>query len=214
MNRLNRIARTTLVSAALAGGALVAVPAVAGAQDDDTTTTDPSTEVAPESGRLGNFLDGLVEQGVISAEQADAIVEAFSDAREERQAAREERRAEQLAIVTDVLGLDEEALEAAREEGQTLADLAEQQGVSVETLVDALMEPKLDDLDERVAAGELTEEEAAERAAEIEERVTARVNGERPERGEGFHGRRSGFGRGFGGGFGGGDAELEDTVAA
>ncbi|MEO1065549.1 MAG: SH3 domain-containing protein, partial [Actinomycetota bacterium] len=32
----------------------------------------------------------------------------------------EERRAEQLAIVTDVLGLDEEALEAAREEGQTL----------------------------------------------------------------------------------------------
>ncbi|MEM8904985.1 MAG: hypothetical protein AAGF02_14885 [Actinomycetota bacterium] len=211
MNRFQRIARTGLVSAALAGGALVAVPAVAGAQDDDTTTPDSSAEAAPETSRWQAFLDTLVEEGVITQEQADTLVERIQDRREEAREDRAERRAEQLAIVTETLGIDEEALEAAREDGQTLAEIAEAQGVSVETLVDALMEPKLESLDERVAAGELTDDEAADRAAELEERLTDRVNGEAGER----DGRR-GFGRGgFGRGAGGpGDADAVDTIAA
>lgn len=210
MNRFQRIARTSLVSAALAGGALVAVPAVAGAQEDDTTTPDASAEAAPESTRWQSFLDTLVEEGVITEEQADTLTERLQERREEAQEARSERRAERTAILTETLGIDEEALEAAREDGQTLAEIAEAQGVSVDTLVDALMEPKLADLDERVAAGDLTDDEAAERAAEIEERLTARVNGEGGDRGEGRRGGR-GFGRGFGGGA---EAEAEDTVAA
>lgn len=209
MNRFNRIARTGLVSAALAGGALVVVPTVAGAQEDDSTAPDAAAEVAPETTRWQAFLDSLVEEGIITTEQADTIVERFEERRTEAREARELRREEHRAIVSEVLGLDEEALQAAREDGQTLADLAEQQGVSIDTLVDALVEPKLERLDEQVEAGELTEEEAAERAVRIEERVTARVNGERPERGEGF-GRRGGFGRGAGGA----DAQLEGTVAA
>lgn len=126
--------------------------------------------------------------------------------REERRDAREARRAEKIALLTETLGITEDELAAAREAGQSLADVATAQGVPVETLVAALVEAKTDQILEHVAAGDLTQDEADEKIAGLEERVTERVNaepGEREDRG------RRGFGprgpRGFGGPGGGGD---------
>jgi hypothetical protein len=52
-------------------------------------------------------------------------------------------------------------------------------------LRDALVAEATAHLDEAVENGRLTEAEAAERAADLTERITARVNGEHPARGEG-----------------------------
>ena len=57
--------------------------------------------------------------------------------------------------------------------------------VDVQTVIDALVAEATAHLDEAVENGRLTEAEAAERAADLTERITARVNGEHPARGEG-----------------------------
>ena len=96
----------------------------------------------------------------------------------------------------ELLGIDAEALRTKLKDGLTLADIAAEQGVAVSDMIDALVTAVTD--------------RAAEHDREIDvdavtERITARVNGEKPERPEGLpdEGRRHG-GKRFGGkGFGG-----------
>lgn len=101
---------------------------------------------------------------------------------------RGERRG--LETVMAVLDVTLDELRSAREAGTTLAELAEQQGVEVSVLVDALVAVAEGHITEHVANGDLTQEQADERLAAIEERITDRVNGvkpaagDRPERGE------------------------------
>ena len=98
--------------------------------------------------------------------------------------------------LTTLLGIDAETLRAKLKDGLTLADIAAEQGIAVSDVIDALVTAVTD--------------KAAEHDREIDvdavtERITARVNGEKPERPEGQsdEGRRHG-GKRFGGkGFGG-----------
>lgn len=94
-------------------------------------------------------------------------------------------------VVTELLGLTQEELKAAFQEGKTLAEIAAEQGVSESDLVDALVAAATDRIDEAVADGKLTEDEAAEKIAGLEEKVTERVNTEPGERRGGHrHGGR------------------------
>ena len=98
--------------------------------------------------------------------------------------------------LTELLGIDAETLREQLEDGSTLAEIAAEQGIAVSDVIDALVTAVTD--------------KAAEHDREIDvdavtERITARVNGEKPERPEGLpdEGRRHG-GKRFGGkGFGG-----------
>lgn len=99
-----------------------------------------------------------------------------------------------LDTISSVLDLTVAELREAREAGLTLAELAEQQGVELELLIDALVADAEERLSERVAAGDLTREQADERLDRIEQRITDRVNGEQPERGEPGPGDRGGPG--------------------
>jgi hypothetical protein len=74
-----------------------------------------------------------------------------------------------------------------------MADIAKDQGKSVEGLVDALMEGVEKTFAEAVEAGRLTQAQADRMLLGLEERITARVNGE-AKRGFGEHKR---FGQGF-----------------
>lgn len=127
------------------------------------------------------------------AEAQEAPTEEAQDARQERRA---ERRAERIAVLTDALGVGEDVLQAAREAGQSIADVAADQGVAVETVVDAIVESKTAHIQEHVAAGDLTQEEANERIAGLAERVTERVNTAPGERGDGERGPRGPRGNG------------------
>ena len=89
-----------------------------------------------------------------------------------------------LETVMTVLDMTEDELKAAREAGTTLAELAEQQGVEVADLIDALVADAEEHIAEHVAEGDLTQDEADARLAEIEQRITDRVNGVEPAEGD------------------------------
>ena len=103
-----------------------------------------------------------------------------------------------LEAAATYLGVTEAALRTSLEGGKTLAQVAKDEGKSVDGLIAALVADKTKELDAAVAAGRLTKAQRDELAADLKERVTAHVNGEHPTGGPGFRG-----GHGFGGaGFG------------
>ncbi|OMF37242.1 hypothetical protein BK133_06460 [Paenibacillus sp. FSL H8-0548] len=84
--------------------------------------------------------------------------------------------------LTAVLSLTAAELEAEQEAGKTIAAIAEENGVDVQTVIDALVSDqkvKLDEkLAEELAAGTITQEQYDIRLAAVSEQVTKFVNGE------------------------------------
>lgn len=75
------------------------------------------------------------------------------------------------------IGIDEADLKAAIEAGDTIADVAAANGVDVDTVIDAMVADKAERLAEKVAAGDLTQEEADAKLADATDRATDKVNG-------------------------------------
>lgn len=90
-------------------------------------------------------------------------------------------RGAKLENVAELLGLSTDEIREAVEGGQTLAELAEAQGVSEDQLVAALMEGVQEKMDQAVENDRLDADDADAKLAEIEERMVARINGEMPE---------------------------------
>ncbi len=103
--------------------------------------------------------------------------------------------------VADLLGLDGPELMEQLRAGATLADIAADQGVSVDDLAAAIMAPIVERLEQAVAAGGLTRGEADATLTRIEARVDELIDGDLPLRDRGFgpgtH-RRPGAGSGPG----------------
>ncbi len=146
---------------------------------------------------IASGLIGLIALGggaAIAAPSAFAQ-DAEDLTREERMELRQEERAarhaEKVESITDALGISADELQAAREAGQSVADIAAAQGVELQSVIDALVSDAQARIDVKVAAGDIDAERAAEISDSLVERVTARVNGERPEGdGPGHHGPR------------------------
>ncbi|MGA0036093.1 MAG: hypothetical protein ACO3HT_08185 [Ilumatobacteraceae bacterium] len=120
------------------------------------------------------------------------------------------RRGAQLSTtVVDMLGVDAATLRAAFAAGQTVADVASENGVDVNDIVSALVDERATHLAEHVADGSLTQEEADEKLADAEAMITERLNTVPPA---GFNGRRSGMGHG-GMGHGGRHEHADDDHA-
>jgi DNA-binding ferritin-like protein (Dps family) len=209
LKNLGYIGAGTLGAVAVTFGAA----GIAGAQDVDPDLVEPDAaeetveeDAGEREGRRGNRglnedrIAQLIEDGVITEEQADDL-DAIRTAVQE---ARAEARAEKQQAIADVLGISVEDLQAAKEEGQTLAEIA---GDDVDALVDFFVEQKTEKINEKVAAGELTQEEADEKIAGLEERIESRI-----ENGGGF-GRRGHDGPRNGGPAGDADAAAETTSA-
>lgn len=170
------------------------------APDTDTTETGTTETGTTETGevergdRLRERLDPLVADGTISSDQADAVTEQLLDSvpdfrshigdghRHPRFGGPVGRGAVSDAV-TDLLGLDAETVRAELRDGSTLAELAEANGVSTETLVDTLVAEAADRLDAAVESGRIDADRAAEFEASLEEQITKRVNGELSRRG-------------------------------
>ena len=143
-------------------GLAVTVPNLASAQDDATTTV-PAEGARPKAGPFSGVLDGLVANGTITQEQADAIVGAGEAAHAERHANRAEGgmgRAEggmgrpemrgpgrpggpgrggmPLESAAEAIGITVEELRTGLQSGQSLAVIAEANGVSADTLIEEL----------------------------------------------------------------------------
>jgi hypothetical protein len=192
-----RYATIGVTGGLLAGGAiglLVAAPAFTSAATDTTLPAVEESEPTETSGparsgvRIREALESLVEDGTITAEQADAVADHLAaqlPARGDRPGRWLQRRPGfDGEVVAEIVGIDVSELREQLREGSSIADIATANGVDPQTVVDALVAEGQEHLDLAVENGRLTEEEAAEKTATLEERVTDRVNGERPARSE------------------------------
>jgi hypothetical protein len=93
-----------------------------------------------------------------------------------------------LDAAASYLGLTAAELRNKLESGETLADVAKEQGKSVDGLVDALVADAREHLAEAAAAGRLTKAQADRILADLKQRITDRVNGAAPEYRRGFLG--------------------------
>ena len=166
------------------GGLGLAVPALA----------DPGNSSGSAVDRITEALSGLVSDGSITQEQADEVASTLDEAGIGHGGGHRGGGFDLSAAAT-ALGMTEDELRTALEtDGATLADVAGEQGVEVDALVDALVTAQQERIAAAVEDGRLTQEQADERLADLEERVTERVNSEAPVGGPG-HGHR-GDGRG------------------
>ncbi len=85
-------------------------------------------------------------------------------------------RGDKGAAIAEILGITQDELRTAIVDGQTVADLATAQGIDIQTVIDAIVADMTEHVEEHVDAGDITEEQATERLATAEERVTERVN--------------------------------------
>jgi polyhydroxyalkanoate synthesis regulator phasin len=183
------------------------LPAVVAFQDDttDDTTTATVTDDAdrPEHGELlRTLLQDLVDDGTITSDQADAVAAHLVANRPERgdrggRPGMGEGRGpaggsdgqggpggpgRDGEVVADLLGIDGQQLREELRAGSSIADVATENGVDVQTVIDALIDDAQAHIDLAVENGRLTDDEAADRIADLTVRITAMVNGERPAR--------------------------------
>lgn len=193
------------LAAGLAGGGVAGFTLTSGggfagagplaAVQDDTDTNDssgPEPVGARERGAwVSEALQPLVDAGTITAEQRDAVVQALQDARPERWLSGPGRGHHPRPIVRHgletaaaALGISADDLRDALLDGQTIAEVAADHGVDAQTVIDAIVAEANEHLDAKVAAGDLTQDEADKRLAEVTERTTTFVHEGLPVRGE------------------------------
>jgi polyhydroxyalkanoate synthesis regulator phasin len=234
---MKRLIASTAMASVLVGGAAVAVaagiPTFAGAQSEEdgtTTTTEPETsaeededgeEGATRSGWVADALEDLVADGTLTEEQAEAVEDALAEARPGRGFGGRHGILAGASDIADVLGMTVEELRDALVDGQTLAEIAEASGIDPAAVVEAIVAVGQERIDAAVEDGRLTEEEAADKAAELTERAEAIVAGELdgplgrgfgPGHGRGHRGGLFGPGADAADGGTGDEGELQDSV--
>lgn len=199
--RFRRATAVGLTAGLLGGGAvglLAAAPSFTSAassqfvlQDTGTDTstdtstdtgTDTSTDEQPERGaRLREALQELVDAGTITAAQADAVASHLVEQMPDRGGHGHDGRhggGRGLAgtVVADALGITTEELRTALASGQTIAEVAAAEGVDVQVVIDAMLAEVEQRLDDKVADGRITQDDADAKLTEATERITERVN--------------------------------------
>ena len=160
-----------------------------------------ATSAQEGDGPLGTFLGRVAEKLGISEEEFEAAVdeartelidEAVAEGRlTEVQAERLQERGFPFArgrmghgrgqvkdAAAEVLGMTQADLTEQLQDGNSLAEVAEAQGMSVEEFKAALLDQLQAQLGELVAEGEFTEEQADSIFGRIEERIDGIVSGE------------------------------------
>ncbi len=155
-------------------------------------------------------LDEAVAEGKIDEERADNMSAQLSERVDQmmtatvddlgkrhksahRAAHRGADRGEHTEELAEFFGLSVDELQESRTEGQTLAELAEAQGIAEDDLVAFILNGLQERVDEAVAEGRVDADEAAERMADAESRIAEKVNAEPGDKST--RSRRSGKGR-------------------
>lgn len=203
---MRKLATGIALTAGLLGGAAgtaAFAPAIA------TAVTSGSTDAVTERvEEIKDALAALVDDGTLTQSQADEVAQTLGESDLALGGRHHGPRAGHLdpEQVAEILGMTVEELKAAADDEQTLAEIAEAQGVSRTDLIDKLVAAAKTELDEEVAEGDLTQEEADALEGELTERVTAMI-----DRAWGGHGRG---GRGFGRDGADSDGDADESPSA
>jgi hypothetical protein len=197
------VATAAIVLGGFSAALVVQSPDVASAQE---VTSEDQERTAPAT--IDEVLADLVTDGVITEQQSTQIAAALKERIGESRGHRGGfARGFQLETVAGVIGIEVDVLADALRDGQTIAEVAVDNGSSAEAVVDALVAEANAKLDQAVADEKLTAERAEEIRADAPDRIEARVNGEF----EGRPGHRGHHGPGLDSGSD--DANSEDTSA-
>ncbi|MDQ1688326.1 MAG: hypothetical protein QOK42_1301 [Frankiaceae bacterium] len=171
-----------------AAGALLVTPASA------ATSSNPVTS---RLAHIKSALSGLVSDGTLTQQQADKVAATLDQKLPHRgdgpgkfggPRGHHELKAHELTAAAKALGMTPAALRTELRSGKSLAVIAKAKGVSVDTLVTALVNAAKADIAAQVKAGWLTQAQANKITADLKQRITDRVNHVRPPRPEGPHG--------------------------
>ena len=161
MNRFTRgIAIASVAGATILGGVGLST-SLASAQEDSPTTTE---QQSPDPG---------VDQ------QAPAPSDTTPDGCEHGP---RHRRGPNLEVAADAIGIDVSDLHDALLGGATIAQVANDNGVDPQTVIDALVSDVQSHLATEVDEGNLTQDQADQRLADATARITDTVENGRPER--------------------------------
>lgn len=80
-----------------------------------------------------------------------------------------------LDTAAETIGIEVEDLRSALESGQSIAEVATDNGVEPDIVVEAMVAETAEHLSEKVESGRVTQDEADERLADKTERITTRV---------------------------------------
>jgi hypothetical protein len=196
-----------LLAVVAAGGAIAATNALTPKQERQAVINDAARQLGVEPQELTdalkqalkNRVDAAVRDGRLTREQAARLKDRIDAGvaplfgvgpgpgpRLHKHLAPFHHKFEAAA---DYLGMTRAELREALEDGKTLAQVARNQGKSVDGLVDALVADARKKLDQAVEDGDLTDAERDEMIAGLRERITDVVNGRFPPR---FHRSRPG----------------------
>jgi hypothetical protein len=145
----------------------------------DTTAPDTTDDEAKDPGGwLQDALAPLVEDGTITQAQADAVIAALREARPDRgpgigpgRHGPFGRRGFGLDTAAEALGVTPEELRTQLRDGKSIADVAEAEGVDVETVKDAMLDEFRTNQQEQVTSGRLTQDQADANIAAFEDRL-------------------------------------------
>jgi hypothetical protein len=143
---------------------------------DDTATDTPDAPDAPPSdadrvanatARIRSELQNLVDDGTITAAQADAVAADLPASLPEHgpwgpggPGGRHRHPGFDGEVLAGLLGIDVETLRSDLRSGQTVGEIAAAQGVDVQTVIDSLVAEAEAHLDLSVESGRLTQDEA------------------------------------------------------
>jgi len=99
-----------------------------------------------------------------------------------------------MTVAAEQLGMTVEELVAELRDGKTIAQVAEEKGVSLDSIIDAYLAPRAEALEQAVADGRITQEQADRMLANMREMVESRLNAAFTPRGEGGCGDEHGDG--------------------
>ena len=162
-----------VVPLAAACGATDDAASAAGGTSSSTTSGTTVEETAPQGpGGAGGGPGGVDVSSVSTeAELVDLIQEAYGDA------GLDLHRGHQPVqdVLDEVLAISHDELHVRMDAGQNLATVAEDLGVEPQELVDSLVESWSPAIDNVLATGEITEEEAEQYRTALEEAFTYRI---------------------------------------
>ena len=161
-----------LIGASVLGGAVVGASFVgtAGAYGD---LEDQPAETGTEEVLDTTGAENVQVQDADDTDDGDVTPEG-NEADGEREG-RRGRGGCNLEEIAAAIGIDEDTLRAELDAGQSIADVAEANGVDSAVIVDLLVDQAEERIEAKLADGRITDEEAAEKLAGAEERAEERV---------------------------------------
>ncbi|MCH1512087.1 MAG: hypothetical protein P8J01_01505 [Acidimicrobiales bacterium] len=147
-----------VISASLFGGALIGIPLLASADNNTSSLTEQVSTSETE-----------IEEG--KSERDGGALD-----KQRRGKAKKGEQGRLLGGLIESLEIDSADLKAGIENGRTLGEIAEDNGIDSETVVETIVNNMTERLNQAVADGKITGEKALEAASGIQEKAQEIVN--------------------------------------